>query len=381
MPLDPNLVKSVSGWVFDEALPFWADRGLDRIHGGGVEGLTLDGLSPSGVPYKRVRVACRQLYVFSHAELLGWAGARAAADHIYEGLISKFWRGPEHGWVRRTTAEGQPLDLTPDLYDYAFALFGLSWRFKATRDESALQLAHATLDFIEKRFAHPEGGFHHELPPSLPRQQNPHMHLIEALLVAAEASQQQRFADHADDILTLFKNKLVRRPLGILPEFFDESWAAYSGESGRWVEPGHQFEWAWILAQHQKLFASDNAAAIAALVAWAEQHGVDPVTQATFNNLRDDGTPLDRGSRTWPNTERLKGWLGLYETTGADPRSQAAGSARLLLDRYLGAAPKGCWIDSFDEYGKPTAEAIPASTLYHVFLAFAELLRLSPKLI
>jgi N-acylglucosamine 2-epimerase/mannose-6-phosphate isomerase len=52
-------------------------------------------------------------------------------------------------------------------------------------------------------------------------------------------------------------------------------------------------------------------------------------------------------------------------------------SGSLLLERYLAHTPHGTWVDAFDAGGAPTAEFIPASTLYHVFLAFAELLRVS----
>jgi len=71
----------------------------------------------------------------------------------------------------------------------------------------------------------------------------------------------------------------------------------------------------------------------------------------------------------------MKGWIGLAELTGADAWPAVSGSARVLLDRYLGQAPKGCWIDQFDAAGNPKVEVIPTSTLYHVFLAFAEALR------
>jgi len=41
---------------------------------------------------------------------------------------------------------------------------------------------------------------------------------------------------------------------------------------------------------------------------------------------------------------------------------------------------RGPWIDQFNEHGAPSLDTVPASTLYHVFLAFAEVLRVAPKL-
>ncbi len=34
---------------------------------------------------------------------------------------------------------------------------------------------------------------------------------------------------------------------GALREFFDHDWAPIPGDKGRIVEPGHLFEWAWLL--------------------------------------------------------------------------------------------------------------------------------------
>ena len=41
----------------------------------------------------------------------------------------------------------------------------------------------------------------------------------------------------------------------------------------------------------------------------------------------------------------------------------------------LALKPDGTWIDAFDGEGRPVVKSVPASTLYHVFLAFAEVLR------
>ncbi len=380
--MDHALVSAISVWMRDKALPLWSKVGLDGVHGGAVESLQLNAQASAGAPFKRARVACRQLYVFSHAQILGWPGAAEAADQIFDHLVSRFWQGPGQGWARRLTPAGDILDPTPDLYDYAFALFALAWRFKATGAAEALSLAHQTLDIVETRFAHPGGeGFHNEIPPTLPRQQNPHMHMTEAALALCEATGEPRFAALADQLAHLFMARLARFPEGVLPEFFDDSWGRAPGDEGRWVEPGHQFEWAWILAQHQKLRGADQTAAITALVARAERYGVDPQTQITFNRVRDDGLVLDQGTRVWPNTERIKGWLGLYEVTGTDPKPAVAGSAKLLLTRMLSDAPDGAWIDAYDAGLCPVVSTVPASTLYHLFLAFSEVLRIAPQVL
>lgn len=382
-----DVIPRIRAWLFDAALPVWMHAGMDRAHGGPLESLDIFGRGPSGAVFKRSRVCARQIYVMSHASLLlaqvpgreeQAKAAREAALELFAYYQRVMWRGPQDGWLRRSTQDGAPLDATPDLYDYAFALFALGWFYRATRDAHALALAQETLDILEARFRHPNGwGFHHELPPALPRQQNPHMHLCEASLVLAEEGKSPRFAALADELADLFVKRLVRMPDGVLLEFFDADWNPIAGERGLRVEPGHQFEWAWILAQHQRLSGTDHSPVIEAMVHWAERHGVDPHTQGVFNAVQEDGAPIDRGSRTWPNTERMKGWIGAHEALGLDPWPALEGSAGLLLDRYLSTAPNGMWIDAFDAHGAPIATEIPTSTFYHLFLAFAETLRVA----
>jgi N-acylglucosamine 2-epimerase/mannose-6-phosphate isomerase len=135
-------------WIFTAALPWWAAHGVDRARGGYVEQMTMQGRD-AGAPFKRTRVTARQIYVFSHAHLLGFEPGAGAARHGVEFLVSRTWNGPDRGFARRLTRDGQPLDPTPDLYDLAFVLFAFAWFHRATGEASARDWMHRTLDFIE----------------------------------------------------------------------------------------------------------------------------------------------------------------------------------------------------------------------------------------
>jgi N-acylglucosamine 2-epimerase/mannose-6-phosphate isomerase len=371
------LAEDLRSWMFAAALPLWSDRGIDHAHGGYVEQLDLAG-RPGG-EVKRVRVVCRQIYVFSHASVLGWAEGDRLAERGYAYLTRHAALGGG-AWARRLDPLGTIIDATPDLYDLAFVLFALGWRHRASGDPEALEHARRTLDYLDREMRHASGGFLHEKPAPGFRLQNPHMHLLEAALVLFETSGEEIFGALADELVELFLRRFFNPRSGTLAEYFEEDWSPAAGDRGRVVEPGHQFEWAWILANHQRLRGRDLVAAARGLFDFAERHGVDPASRATYDAVRDDGLPLDRGSRTWPNTERMKGAIALYELTRRDPRPVLEESGRLLLDRYLAWPPAGAWMDAFDGEGRPIADKIPASTLYHVFLAFAETLRVAPAL-
>jgi N-acylglucosamine 2-epimerase/mannose-6-phosphate isomerase len=377
--MNTPLFDEIRDWVFETALPFWNSEGVDRVNGGYVEHFDADG-RPADVDFKRVRVIARQIYVFSHAALLGYEPGLEAARHGYRFLTEHAWLGEDGGWARRLSRTGEVTDRTPDLYDLAFVMFALGWYYRASGDEQAWTWIERTRRFIEARMRQPEGGgFVHELPAVGWRQQNPHMHLLEACLAGLEARPDPEIARLADEIVTLFRDKFFDLKSQTLAEFFGEGWSRAPGDEGRWIEPGHQFEWAWILANYQRLTGQPTADLARALVAFGERHGVDPVTGKVFNGVRDDGVPLDRASRTWPNTERIKSAVALYELDGVDPTPVITQSARRLLDFHLNAKPAGTWIEVFDADERPVAEKIPSSTLYHVFLAFAEALRIAPK--
>ncbi len=366
----------VRAWVFQSALPFWATHGVDAEHGGFLEEVLPTG-APTSVPFKRVRVMARQLYAFSHGALMGYATAREVSTMGYEYLVAKA-RLADGGWAKQLSRKGAVIDATPDLYDLAFVLFALAWRHRLTGEAEPLNLAHETLDFIQTRMR-AEEGFWPTLPFKGVQLQNPHMHLLESCIGAFEATQDERFLVQADELVTLFRERLFDgRTLG---ERFRPDWKRrIDGDPGRALEPGHHFEWAWILARYAALRGADLSREANALVDFAERFGVDRASHAVFDAVRDDGVPLKKSSRAWTNTERIKGWLGVYELSGRDPRQAVASAANLLFDRYFAGSVPGAWVDQFDGEGAPMTDAAPASIVYHLLLAFAEMLRLEPAL-
>jgi N-acylglucosamine 2-epimerase/mannose-6-phosphate isomerase len=99
-----------------------------------------------------------------------------------------------------------------------------------------------------------------------------------------------------------------------------------------------------------------------------------------YDALDLEGRPLGPSFRAWPQTEALKAHLAAFEHDGTDTRAAIARDLGRLLDHYLAVEPEGGWQDRFGPAWAPMAAVIPASTLYHLTLAFAELLRLEPRL-
>jgi len=197
------------------------------------------------------------------------------------------------------------------------------------------------------------------------------MHLFEALLAASEAFASERFFDYASDLAALFAARLFQAKDGALPECFDEALTPLR-EAGRFTaEPGHHYEWTWLLHRHRAIAAAigcrvdrDLHSAADSLFEFAERHGVNPSTGLVVNGLWSDGQVLDGGFRLWPQTERLK--------AVARRRRDGAADALRALERHLAGARPGLWIERLDARGQPIAEPAPATSLYHLTAALTD---------
>ena len=359
-------------WLFDSALPFWGSAGHAGPGRGTHEHLRLDG-TPSGVSYTRMRVQARQIYVFSHAALLGWTeGERLARDGY--AFITQRGGHPDGGWVRRLSPSGQDvLDPAIDLYDQAFVLFALAWFARLTGDAAPLRLARETTTWIQASMAAPHGGFHNVVPVEPgPRQQNPHMHLLEAMLALHETTGDTYYAEVAHDLVDLFRRHLFDGATGTLGEFFAANWTAAAGPAGSHVEPGHHYEWVWLLDRYERQTGRTVTAELEQLYAFARQHGTDRDTGLVWDVVGRDGDVRQRSIRLWPQTEAIKAYVTMARR-GQNTVPLILRTVDTLLSRFLTGCPPGAWIDQFDAGGAPAVDKIPTSSFYHVLMAYAEL--------
>ena len=358
-------------WMIDDALPLWSSVGRDAPGFGFQEQLTLEG-RPGDVAFKRMRAQARQIYVFSHASVLGWpAGMQAAGDGL--AFISEHGSRPDGAWVRVLGRHGGVLDPAVDLYDLAFVLLGLAWHARATGETAPLVAARRTAGYIRTHMAAASGGYHNVLPPTPGhRQQNPHMHLLEACLALYEASQDELYAELAHELVGLFQTRFHHPETGTLGEFFDDALQPAEGEAGGHLEPGHHYEWVWLLDQYARLFGIDHAAEIDGLYDWAEAHGSDATGVAVVDVVGRDRVVRRDSMRLWCQTEGLRAHAVMWRR-GRPVAARVESALAYLLGRHLADCPRGTWRDHFDATGHNISGWIPASSLYHIFTAYAEL--------
>ena len=352
-------------WLFEDALPLWASAGVNPDTSGFEEALGWDGHAVRSP--LRARVQARQVYVFATAGALGWSGPWREAMEGGRAFIAAHYRRADGLYRPRVARDGTALDGAPQLYDQAFFLFAAA---AAARTDPAAAPALETaalghLDAVETHFRNPAGGFR-EADPERPYQSNPHMHLLEAALAWEEITGHPRWRTLADRIAELCLHRFIDAETGALREFFDAAWAPAAGALGRVVEPGHQFEWAWLLKRWGDRREHPGAMAAARrLFEIGVTHGVDPGRGVAFNALDDAFAPLAPVARLWPETERLKAALAL---AGGDRAAQAA-AASAGLQRDTDVMPAGLWRDRLNPDGRFVEEPASASSFYHIVCA------------
>lgn len=364
-------------WLFDHALPIWWNVGGDRDKGGFFEKLNLDG-SPCDVD-RRTRVAARQVFSYALADRMGYAGETAAA--VDQGLnwLDGPARNPDTGLLYAVlTPNGEVVKGAFDFYDHAFAMLAYASAFRARPAQQGLQDAGVFIrDRIVAGYAHPQRGFEESNPPTLPLKANPHMHMFEACLAWLDAGGDSEWERIAAMIADLCLEKFLHPRTGALREFFDADWNPMPGEAGRVLEPGHQFEWAWLFMRwSQRTSDAKYLRAAQTLMQIAETAGTDPVRGVTFNELWDDFTPKDKNARLWPQTERVKAYVQLSRMLSGPDRDGAIGKAVEAADGlllYLSTEIPGLYRDRMKADGSFVEEPAPASSLYHIVCAIDEL--------
>lgn len=365
-------------WVFETAVPTWRHIGFDADKAAFHERLDLDG-RPLLVP-QRAMTQARQIYVFSHAAALGVLPEGAAmASAAMASLRQRYGRmeGDELSFVYSIEpASGAVVSPVLDSYTHAFILLAAAFLFKATQDPGTLALADAVIRFIEARFVDARfGGVVDALPrdPQSPfKRQNPQMHLLEAYIALEQVAPGRGYLKRAMSLVALFRDKMFDLTNGVLVEHFDAQWHPHPhAQRGSFFEPGHHYEWVWLLEQAQRLSAADLSAERNALYTHARRygHGEDG---RIFDEVTINGEPKAPSHRLWPHTEAIKAAATMGRDGRSDSRGFSDAMAGVLLDTFVDRPFTGGWIDHVEPDLAPRVDYVPASSLYHLFLAATE---------
>ncbi len=380
-----SFLHKMRTWLPVTALPVWTTLGIDHTTGLWRESIEQDG-SPTHSPV-RARVQGRQNTVLGAAARQGWQGPwQPLLERALESADSTY-AGPDGLYVTLVASNGGALDSSKLVYDQTFRLLALANIPESLFETlQAQQRARTLMDTITSHFAGGKNGVSQlSEAGEYPKAANPMMHLFEACLEWLERddpdgywkSKCQEIADLAVDVLFAENDPCIR-------EFFEEDWSRRTDSAGDILDPGHQFEWAWLLARWSALSGDERAVEVAKALHDTGLDKVHPQTGAVPLSVNTKTNEYAPQYRFWSQLERVKASLYLVDMTDGESAVHYRDDAVLALKvmaQYLDTPIDGLWYDSMRADGSFEQGPSPASTFYHIAGALAQMRATGPRLI
>ena len=374
-PLITKLSNDFFRTFTDKTLPFLSEHGWDKKYGGLFE--TLDSQGKNGPEdFRRVMVHGRQLFVFSRwSGLTGDKTFERMANNIFAYLITNFWDVDHEGWYSRVTVDGKPLDLTKDLYAHAFVLFGLVHYAEYIGKRDAEPWIRKTIRVLQEHFLRSDGSYKEKMNRCFldktvnQRSQNPHMHLLEAALALSKCYEGNQYSSLVKSLLTLFCETFLDKKKLIIREYLNRNFNP-NKEIGHIIEPGHHYEWAWLLNWTAETLDQPELKDLGArILSQSLEFGWDTEFEGVFDQINaKDVTILKSSKRLWPVLELIKA-LCVYpsELNFIYLRN----CLETVLEHYL--KETGTWVEHYTQNWQVLSDKMPVSSAYHLGMACLEL--------
>lgn len=377
-------IRKSQEWLRRDVYPLWAEKGIDSHAGGFVESLTFDKV-PMEVP-RRAMVQSRQIYSFLTGARMKCCPEATASSAVNQGvryMIDKFAQ-PSGAFSYSVNPDGSPKSNNPDLYTQAFALFGLAQAYTLNKNPEYKVTALKLVAYLQRERKVPGGGYTElDEKGNVSYKSNPHMHLFEAAIAWMFIDSDPAWKGLGKELVDLATQKFIHKPLGVLGEYFDSSWHSLL-ENNRFIyEPGHQYEWAWLMSLYEELTGQDLKSVRHQLFLLAEKHGTSRSRKVVYDEMWSDFTPKTQSSRFWPQCERIKAAVRLGCEVSSDQKAiyaEAADEALETLFKFLETPTPGMWYDMLSEKDEFNGNSAKASSLYHIVNAMEEYVNLRGRL-
>lgn len=384
MATPAQLIDQCKNWLTQEVYPLWGSMGIDTERGGFVESVSFDGQATDAP--RRAMVQARQIYSFLTGAKLGCLSPEIASLAITQGTryMMKHFSLSSGAFIHSILPDGTPKSVNPDLYTQAFALFGLAQAFSQTPSQEIKDRAKSLVKYLHKERKVAGGGYT-ELDENggISFKSNPHMHLFESAIAWMQIDSDREWKDLGEELITLCLSKFISPTRHVLGEYFDENWSPLL-EQGRFIyEPGHQYEWAWLMSLYEELSGQNLKPVRHQLFLLAEKYGTSPTRKVVFDEMWSDYTPKTQSSRFWPQCERIKAAVRLGSEVPPEEQShyaQAADESLETLFKFFQTPLRGLWYDVLSENDTFTGTSAKASSLYHIVNAMEEYIKLRPHL-
>lgn len=372
-----NISKAKS-WLSNDVLPLWFSEGFEKTSGCFLEWISYDS-KPLVETDRRAMVQARQIYSVCEATRLQLMPVAQASELVRKNvnLLFSHYKRQTGGYAHAINHRLEVSNDSVELYSQAFILFCLAQAYGLLKDENIRIEALSLLDYLNTQRRIATGGFTEIKNGKILYQSNPHMHLFEAALAWVAVDKSECWTQLALELKNICLNHFIDADTTLLAEHFSEPWSPERTNGQFIFEPGHHYEWSWLLLEYQKLLKTDLLKQAKKLFANAELNGLAPDRKFAFDEVWSNFKINKGTSRFWPHCERIKAAVSLavLSQNVEEKRKyfEAADLAYEGLATYLETSTAGLWHDTrlADGTFKPEPAA-KASSLYHIINAYSE---------
>jgi cellobiose epimerase len=256
----------------------------------------------------------------------------------FKFLADKMWDQKNGGFYWQIDDRGRPLFDKKQLYGHAFALYGLSQYAASSGSIDAKKVAHATFDYLERRFHDPEHpGYREffaadwtEVAPaertflghsSAYKHYNSHLHVLEALIEYQHLENTELVRERIVEVCDILSSRVLRLPHFACSDVHFRDWRPVNHPELEPTSYGHDLENIHLLITARRALAEDNGKFLdlyRAVFDNAQRFGEDQINGGFFYTGLI-GKPADDLRKVWwVQAEALVACAELFRLT-SDP--------------------------------------------------------------
>jgi len=348
-------------------LGFWQEFAVDTVHGGFVGRIGQDNQKYPMDP-KGAVLNARILWSFSAAyQHTKNPDHLSLASRAFD-YIRTFFTDPEFGGLYWSVDfQGNMLDSRKQVYAQAFGIYGMSEYYRATKNETALELALHWYGLVEKFSRDPlRGGYIDAFArdwsfledkrlsakdENASKTMNTHLHIVEAYANLYEVWPSKNLKTSIIHLLQLFDEKIINHLNHHLGLFFTDDWEMDADI----ISYGHDIEAAWLLQS-----CAESIHDIASIQ--TARRNAEAITIAAMEGLDEDGGLwYELNNKTgkkifekhwWPQAEALIGFCNAWQLTGTALYKKALINNWRFIQHYILDISQGEWFWGVDREGK-----------------------------
>jgi mannose-6-phosphate isomerase len=369
---------SLANWMSHDVLPLWLGVGFNPKTGEFAESLDLQsGQDP--MLTRRGRTQPRQVFSVMLAHEMGLID-RSSIQIAEQGIefLNSYSKLADGTYAFGFEANKGEVNAEFGLYKQVFVLFcyAVAARVQPEKQTIYEQRALDLYQILSTQFKHSEIGFKEDTQGLKNLCSNPHMHMLEASLAWELVSDSPIWRQLSDELVEVATRHLISKDTGALSEFFSPQWEKLPEHNLRLVEPGHQFEWSWLLSGWATKRNNAEVMNIATqLFDIGQRFGIDKQRNLTLDQLNDDLSLRSASAHLWPQTEWIKASLAMA-TSHPEKKHFYLSNAKSAIEAmktYLKTETIGLWHIKQDEDGVFDSSPAQAGLLYHVLMALVEI--------